>query len=137
MTMKHTYRLPFTGGDVELVHGVDASHPLYRTVRVLEAMLWGYEVHNNGFRFRLAEGEEGLVVVTIHGEAGDEHVLGHPNATLGYLSQVAAHMSDVEFDRLCVGVAASKTLTSINRKDRPDLATPDNTDPAHRGCTHE
>jgi hypothetical protein len=140
MTIKHEYKAIFSEDTYDMLHGVGPGQRLFRTVKVLEAMLWGLEVElgeGDGLgRFRLAESADGgLVLTMIRGEGDGEHFLGLGEFSLLGLSRLAAKMSDAYFERLCVGLAASKALTAINQKSRPNLSRDDH--PDHEGRDHE
>lgn len=111
--MNHTYLTAFTKEPIELIHGVDRSEKLYRFMVALEAMLFGLELKFDNITLRLAESDkDGVVPVSLN---PDRTLFGHPDMSLTVFSENIAAMTDKEFEKLSLDLAAAKTLRK-NRK---------------------
>lgn len=114
MTNTHEYKTAFTKETVELVHHVDHKDKLFRTVEVLEAMLWGVEAKLGGLTVRLAETKKGGICPVIINE--DDLILGQPDLPLSTFSEMVDAMTDKEYEEMRMQTGFSKALVGSRKK---------------------
>jgi hypothetical protein len=102
--------------NVEYISGISKNDKLFRSVKLLEALLWGIDVHLGNFSYRLAEVEhDGFRMMASYPDT--DFVIGIPEFTIEYLSIMASKMTDEEYEKILFKLASSKSLTEHNCKD--------------------
>ncbi len=96
--------------DIDLVL-YDTDH---RVLTVIEALMFGLEVDLSGTTLRMARTLKGGVCPVSILE--DNNVIGLPDLSLQWISEVAANMYKEDYDKLKFDLAAAKTLYKINNK---------------------